>query len=98
MFARARKPAYTFTRGKTPRGEVAMQKLHAGDDLAHQQIADSRYFSLYLLPGSRTEAEGRRPTIRVHKITIGLLINALLWVGIIRVILWAANAIDPLSR
>jgi hypothetical protein len=98
MFARARKPAYTFIRGQNAAGEVAMQKLRAGGDLAHQQVADSRFFSLYLWPGSRTEAEGRRPTIRVHKITIWLLINALLWVGILRVILWTANAIDPLSR
>ena len=75
-----------------------MQKSPLGDASDHQQDTDPRYFSLYLWPGSRTEAEGRRPTIRVHKITIWLLINALLWVGIIRVILWAANAIDPLSR
>jgi hypothetical protein len=75
-----------------------MQRLRAGGNLADQQVTNPRYFSLYLWPGSRTEAEGRRPTIRVHKITIWLLINALLWIGIIRVILWAANAIDPLSH
>jgi hypothetical protein len=68
-----------------------MKKSLPGDDSDRQRDTDPRYFSIYLCrPGSRTEEGGCRPTIRVHKITTGFLISALLWIGIIGLILWAA--------